>query len=70
MKSLRRWTPEVLTSKSTGGASAVNMCVVRVSAVMVSGSGYRLGSVMGLRFGEAEREVCDERALPLVEAAL
>lgn len=39
MKSLRRCTPEVRTSKSRGGAPLVNIWSVRVFAVMFSGSG-------------------------------
>ena len=53
MKSLRRWTLEVRTSRSNGGLSAVNMCELRVEGVIDSGEGY---------CGD-ERGVLGERAL-------
>lgn len=66
MKSLRRCTPEVRTSKSQGGASAVKVCSVMVSAVIFSGSGYAIV----LSLGGVEAEVCEEGGRSSVEAML
>jgi hypothetical protein len=58
MKSLNRLTPEVRIRRSKGGESAVYMFLVRVSAVIVSGSGRCAAAWLeGLRIGEASWDV-------------